>query len=182
MCVANVKQTTVIIKCRMKQRGRGKPFKNGQKGYKANLGRKFSEETKKKMSEAHKGHPYHGGMLGKHDSEETRREKSLSMKGKNTKNKDGKPISPINLIIRKSLEYRLWREAVFTRDNWTCVWCGTRSSKGNKVVLNADHIKPFAYYPELRFAIDNGRTLCVPCHKKTDTYGENAKKFSYQGI
>lgn len=71
-----------------------------------------------------------------------------------------------NAKIRKSLEYKLWRNAVFQRDKHTCIWCFDNSG-GN---LQADHIKPFALYPELRFAIDNGRTLCVSCHKKTDTY------------
>lgn len=80
-------------------------------------------------------------------------------------------ITPTNMVIRASAEYRLWRESVFLRDEYTCVWCGVRG--GN---LNADHIKPFAYFPELRFAIDNGRTLCVPCHKTTDTYGARKPK------
>lgn len=68
--------------------------------------------------------------------------------------------------VRQSIEYRLWREAVFERDNYTCVWCGLRSGKGAKVYLHADHIQLFADYPELRLAIDNGRTLCRECHYK----------------
>lgn len=79
-------------------------------------------------------------------------------------------IDSINKRIRGSLEYRLWREAVFKRDNWTCIWCGIRGGK-----LEADHIKRFSDYPELRFAIDNGRTLCKNCHLKTDTHGRNKK-------
>lgn len=86
-------------------------------------------------------------------------------------------ITPLNGRIRKSLEYKLWRRTVFERDNWTCIWCGARSGKGTKVILHADHIKPFVYFPELRFAIDNGRTLCIDCHKKTDTYGSKMRKF-----
>jgi 5-methylcytosine-specific restriction endonuclease McrA len=77
-------------------------------------------------------------------------------------------VTPLYKQIRKSKDYDLWRRAVYERDNYTCVWCGYTGKK-----LVADHIKPFAVYPELRFAIDNGRTLCIDCHKKTDTYGVN---------
>lgn len=75
-------------------------------------------------------------------------------------------ITRTSVAIRNSTEYKLWRKSVFERDDYTCVWCGNNES-GN---LNADHIKSFAQYPELRFAIDNGRTLCIPCHKTTDSY------------
>jgi 5-methylcytosine-specific restriction endonuclease McrA len=68
--------------------------------------------------------------------------------------------------IRHSLEYREWRRHVFQRDDYTCQSCGTRGGE-----LNADHELPFALYPDLRFEILNGRTLCVPCHRKTATYG-----------
>lgn len=68
--------------------------------------------------------------------------------------------------IRQSWAYKLWRKAVFERDDFTCVECGVRGG-----VLNADHIKPFALYPELRLEVSNGRTLCVNCHLKTDTWG-----------
>ena len=70
-------------------------------------------------------------------------------------------ISPINELLRKSPEYKLWRKAVFERDNYTCIWCGRRDK-----TIQADHIQEFSKRPDLRFAIDNGRTLCKECHIK----------------
>lgn len=72
--------------------------------------------------------------------------------------------------------YIKWRTEIFTRDNYTCIWCGIKSGNGKAVILNADHIKPFSLFPELRFAIDNGRTLCIDCHKTTDTYAGKISK------
>lgn len=82
-------------------------------------------------------------------------------------------LTPQNEKVRKSKKYKEWRKAVFERDNYTCQMCGVKNKKGlgKTVILHADHIKPFAYYPELRFDINNGRTLCEDCHKKTKTYG-----------
>jgi 5-methylcytosine-specific restriction endonuclease McrA len=80
----------------------------------------------------------------------------------------GGPKTPkaIKDKIRKSLEYRQWRKAVFERDNWTCRRCGDRNGRGHEVYLEAHHIKSFADFPELRYDINNGETLCSVCHNK----------------
>ena len=85
-------------------------------------------------------------------------------------------ITPQNRKIRTSLEYKLWRTAVFERDNYTCVWCGARSGNGRAVVLHADHIKPFAKHPELRLVVENGRTLCADCHSRTPTFSGRIRR------
>lgn len=87
-------------------------------------------------------------------------------------------ITPINESIRKSAEYKQWRQNVFIRDNYSCVNCGCRGGNGKSVKLQADHIKPFSLYPELRFNLNNGQTLCIDCHFKTETYG--AKILNYE--
>lgn len=81
-----------------------------------------------------------------------------------------------NELERVSGRYSEWRRAVFIRDDYACRSCGARSAPGLRVVLNADHIKPFAEFPELRFDIENGRTLCVCCHRATPTYGASRRK------
>jgi 5-methylcytosine-specific restriction endonuclease McrA len=74
-----------------------------------------------------------------------------------------------NRSIRKQemsrYEYREWRASVFKRDDFTCRECGIRGA-----ALHADHIKPWSTHPEHRFDLANGRTLCVPCHCKTESF------------
>ncbi len=118
--------------------------------------RGFSKETLKKFSLASKG---------RIKSIATRKKISESKKGAKSHFWKG-GVSVINKRIRAGLDFRLWREAVFARDNWTCQTCKVRGGE-----LHPHHIKRFSDYPELRFAIDNGQTLCAKCHYKTDNYG-----------
>lgn len=53
-------------------------------------------------------------------------------------------------------EYKQWRSAVFERDNYICVSCHDRGGE-----LHADHIRPWALFPDLRYELSNGRTMCA---------------------
>jgi len=46
------------------------------------------------------------------------------------------------------------------RDNFICQECGY----SNKDIMIVDHIKPKSLYPELKYVIDNLRTLCPNCN------------------
>lgn len=105
------------------------------------LGQKRSLETRRRISESHKGAKSHFWQGGR--TEKTR-------------------------LFRERMDYKLWREAVFKRDDYTCQMCHTRGGK-----LTAHHIKSFAKFPELRIVLENGQTLCHLCHKKTESYGVN---------
>ena len=98
---------------------------------------------------------------------EKMRKSSLWRKGKLAGNWQGGKTKLFKRI-RNSSKFINWRKSIFERDKYRCIKCGI---KGDKAYLQADHIKPFAYFPKLRFSLDNGRTLCRECHKKTDTYG-----------
>lgn len=113
---------------------------------------------------------------GKKASVETRLKQSLAKLGKPKPNRRGPNnplwkggVTPVNKALRMSLDYAIWRRKVFVRDNFTCVHCGQRGGR-----LEADHIKAFAHFPDLRFDVSNGRTLCASCHRKTDTYGRKS--------
>jgi len=142
-----------------------------------NKNKKDSWETKKKKSESHKGKKYNPmSFVGRMNISKAKKGKLGNTTGKHWKirdtsrmrNKIGKKngnwkdgLTSINSKIRSSIEYRLWRESVFARDNWTCQKYGT---KGGKLVVH--HIKNFAEFPELRFAIDNGITLSDKAHRE----------------
>ncbi len=74
-----------------------------------------------------------------------------------------------NRRLRASKEYANWRTAVFERDGYACQQCG---AQGN---LHAHHIIPFSVSTGSRLDIENGQTLCVPCHHKTDTWLRKVK-------
>ena len=87
--------------------------------------------------------------------------------------------------IRDCVQYKLWRETIFKRDNYTCVDCLAKNGNGKSVYLIADHIQSLASIIRLYkiknlkdalncdilWDINNGRTLCTECHRKTDNYG-----------
>ena len=108
---------------------------------------------------------------------------------KGTNNPNWKPAGKrktlLNLAIRQTEKYAQWRLAVFQRDGFKCVWCGNVSK-----AINADHIKKFADIIrecnvksvedsigcEALWDINNGRTLCIDCHERTDTFRNKRPK------
>lgn len=110
-------------------------------------------------------------------SEETRRKISEAKRN---------PLRPLYLAVRYCYKSKDWRVKIFHRDNYTCVICEKRGD-----TLNADHY-PKRFVDILRdngidtidkamaceelWNIQNGRTLCLDCHKKTDTYGFKYKR------
>ena len=91
-------------------------------------------------------------------------------KDNNTNWKGG--ITPENRKIRTSTEYVKWRQKILKRDNYECIFC-KHKGENNWV----DHIKPFSLYPELRFDLGNGRTVCMNCALKLPTHGTKVHRF-----
>lgn len=63
--------------------------------------------------------------------------------------------------LRRNKEYKIWRNLVYERDNYTCQKCLVKG-----IEINAHHIQNFSNNKELRLNIDNGIVFCRECHYK----------------
>ena len=138
------------------------------------VGREFSSEHRLKISlgikSAYQKNPLKWKTKKGKRTEEYRRQKSESQRGEKGNNWQG-GITPYHSRARNNFEYRLFKEKVLERDNYTCVMCGASPKDNPHVQLDVDHIKPFKFNSDLRLDTNNGRTVCLLCHKKTQTYG-----------
>ena len=78
-------------------------------------------------------------------------------------------------LNRRGSHQRSWSKQVMERDNYTCQVCG--DNKGGN--LNAHHLNGWNAFPEQRFDLDNGVTLCNDCHKDFHSqygYGDNTRE------
>jgi hypothetical protein len=186
---------------------KGKPCSYKSKISEAMKGKHLTEATRKKLSELHKGKKHSPevkkkisiGNKNKKVSLESRIKISEAMKGKNKGKFIGEKgsnwqggITKLNKLLRERFEYKQWRYAVFSRDNWVCQTC-QRSKK-----LEAHHIKEFTLllkennidYPEQAlnckelWDANNGVTLCKLCHDSIEhlILLKGGKTISYKRI
>lgn len=86
---------------------------------------------------------------------------------------------PIQNRIRKSNEYKKWREDVFRRDQFQCIQCKSKKDihahhliPVSKILLSVDFSKniediiKFLINETVFFDLNNGSTLCIRCHQK----------------
>jgi endogenous inhibitor of DNA gyrase (YacG/DUF329 family) len=165
-------------------RGRKRPPVSAETCLKISIsskGRKISPESIQKMKETRKKNGYrHPPEVLKKMSESRKGKKKPPFSKEHCKNislgKLGKSnykikgdkchlwkggITSENHKVRSSLEYKIWRRAIFSRDNFTCKKCGQWGG-----ILRAHHINNFSDFPELRLIVENGITLCKECHNE----------------
>jgi predicted restriction endonuclease len=141
-------------------------------------GKEFTQEHRKKLSEAKSNNPpIH--WLGRKHSDETKKKMSLAQKGKNTWSKGkslphmrgensgtwikdrSKVVGRHNRILHDS-DYKVWRRNVYERDSFKCKITNEECSGR----IEAHHILGWAENKELRYNINNGITLCHAHHPK----------------
>lgn len=153
-------------------------------------GKSLSDLHRKRISDGKKGKTS-DAIIALHNSSEWKEKLSIAKRGDKCYMWKG-GITPIKKRLRGSFKWREWRVAVFKRDNYACCECGARNGNGKHIDLHPDHINPFSVilnnlkkqigignlfevaleYKPL-WDVNNGRTMCVDCHKKTKTWGIN---------
>lgn len=116
-----------------------------------------SDETRKKLSDTwqRQGHPR--GMLGKHHSNETKRQYAIVRRCElNPAWQGGVSFEPYGIEFDNSL-----REQIRKRDDYLCQICGCRQ---NGELLSIHHID----YDKQNNYPDNLVSLCRGCHSKTN--------------
>ena len=123
------------------------------------LGKKMSDDVRLKISRANKGHHRGGWKM----SEESRKNIALGHMGKKAYNWiEDRTIQVEKHRLRGTKEWAEWRTSVFERDKYTCQEC--RKVGGR---IEPHHIIPIRFNKDNLFSLDNGITLCRPCHQKT---------------
>lgn len=114
--------------------------------------KKFSDESKKKMSDSH---------IGKYVSSETRKKLSDMKKGSKHWNwKGGTNNRDVHSLYNP--EYVDWRSKVLKRDLFKCRLANEKCLGG----LQVHHILPWRDYPDMRYEISNGISLCHAHHPR----------------
>lgn len=132
---------------------------------KANLGKKRTDEQRRKQSELMKGKPaWNKGLKGwikKYENVGFQRGHG-SFTTPEGRVKQGQKVSGSNNVFWKGGGYNYWIRQAKIRDNYTCRNCGLR----DKEIMQVDHVKPKSIFPELRLSLDNLVTLCPNCHAR----------------
>lgn len=142
--ISQIQREKMTAGLRAKLTGKKRSKEVKEKLRQANLGKKLSEETKRKLR-------------SKIYTEEERQRLSLAIRGKRGEEFDGY-VTPIDKKERIRFR-REMQKLVFERDDYTCQICGIRG-----IDLQVDHIQEWSEYVELRFKLENCRTLCAKCH------------------
>ncbi|MCR4291104.1 MAG: HNH endonuclease [Candidatus Scalindua sp.] len=126
--------------------------------------RVVSLETRKKLGASKIGNK---NCLGKKYPYKSRPQMVGRLAGEKSPHWKG-GITPKDRLERLKFRETIQKE-VLKRDNYSCQLCGSTGD------LQVDHIQSWADYVDLRFSMDNCRTLCMGCHYKI-TFGKSKPK------
>ena len=87
-----------------------------------------------------------------------RKAKAKAWKKKHPKAAKARQYYAADKQDRTSKRYWSWSRAVLKRDKYRCQGCNSADN------LIAHHVKSWYDYPQYRFHIENGQTLCRDCH------------------